>query len=59
VVAVMLIVGWDANRMQREITNGGYVTSSTALYYAYVFYTDFIAIFIRILYLLALAKNNN
>src|SRR5574344_214856 len=59
VVAVMLIVGWDANRMQREVSNGGYVTSSTALYYAYVFYTAFIAIFIRILYLLALAKNNN
>lgn len=58
VIAVMLITAWDANRMSREVQSGAIVTSNTALYYAYVFYTDFIAIFIHILYLLVVLKGD-
>ena len=57
-IAMMLIVGWDANRMSRDIQNG-YVTKNLALYYASEFYSDFIMIFIHLLYLLAMAKSNN
>jgi FtsH-binding integral membrane protein len=58
IIAVTLIVGFDANRMKLEVM-GGYVTKNTALYYAYSFYTDFIAIFMRILYVLALSQSKN
>ena len=51
-VVIVLIVAFDANRMAREI-QGGVFTNNVALYYAYTFYSDFIMIFIRVLYYLA------
>jgi uncharacterized protein len=55
-IVIMLITGWDANNMSR-IAEQGVVSSNLALYCAFTLYTDFIAIFVRILYLLLLSKS--
>ena len=52
----MLMIGFDANRMNRSLENGT-ATNNTALYYAFSFYGDFINIFLRILYILLIARN--
>lgn len=57
-VAIVLIVAFEANRMSREI-QGGTFTYSSALYYAYSFYNDFILIFIRLLMVLVANSNRN
>lgn len=54
-LVIMLFVAVDANRMNREI-QGGVFTKNLALYYAYTFYSDFIMIFIRVLLIVASAK---
>jgi len=52
----MLMIGFEANRMNRSL-DFGTATNNTALYYAFSFYGDFINIFLRVLYFLLLARN--
>lgn len=52
----MLMIGFEANRMNRSLDYGT-ATNNTALYYAFSFYGDFINIFLRVLYFLLLARN--
>jgi FtsH-binding integral membrane protein len=54
----MLLIGYESWQMNRTADYGS-VTTNTALYYAFTFYCDFITIFMRVLYILIAAKNNN
>lgn len=58
IVIAMLFTGYDANRMGK-IAEQGMTNNNTALYCAFTLYSDFILIFIRILYILLLSKNRN
>jgi FtsH-binding integral membrane protein len=58
IVYAMLITGWDANNMAKIVEKGA-ANTNIALYCAFSFYTDFILIFVRVLYILFLAKNRN
>lgn len=58
IVYAMLITGWDANNMAKIVEKGA-ANQNIALYCAFSFYTDFILIFIRVLYILFFAKNRN
>jgi FtsH-binding integral membrane protein len=58
IIVTMLITGWDANNMSRWVEKGA-TNSNIALYCAFNLYSDFISLFIRILYFLLLAKNRN
>ena len=56
IIIVMLITGYDANRMGRMVEKG--VTNrNIALFCAFNLYCDFITLFINILYVLLIAKN--
>lgn len=52
IVAMMLITGWDIWRIRR-MSEGGLMDNGLAVYSAFVLYTDFINIFIRLLLILA------
>lgn len=54
----MLMVGFESNRMRKTLDYGT-ATMNLALYYAYQFYSDFISIFLRMLYILMLTKRDN
>ena len=54
-VAMILFIGYDAYWMRRE-TEGRQLTRLDALYYSHRFYYDFIALFLRLLILLARSK---
>ncbi|MCI1244683.1 MAG: Bax inhibitor-1 family protein [Bacilli bacterium] len=54
----MLLVGFEANRMNKALEYGT-ATNNTALFYAYQFYCDFINIFLRVLYILMLTRRNS
>jgi FtsH-binding integral membrane protein len=58
VVVTMLITAWDANNMAKSVEKGG-ANQNLALYCAFNMYSDFIVIFVRILYILLIAKNRN
>lgn len=58
IIITMLITGWDANNMSRWVERGA-TNQNIALYCAFNLYSDFIGLFIRILYFLLLAKNRN
>lgn len=58
IIYAMLITGWDANNMAKIVEKGA-ANQNIALYCAFSFYTDFILIFVRVLYILFLAKNRN
>jgi FtsH-binding integral membrane protein len=57
-IAECFMVGWDSWRMRKDIEMGGIMSQNAALYYAFVFYNDFIAIFVRVLILLAYVKRD-
>jgi FtsH-binding integral membrane protein len=58
IIITMLITGWDANNMSRWVEKGA-TNQNIALYCAFNLYSDFISLFIRILYFLLLAKNRS
>jgi FtsH-binding integral membrane protein len=57
-VFVLIVVAVDGYRL-KQIAAQGVVSNNYALYMAFNMYTDFISIFIRVLYLLMLAKSKN
>lgn len=57
-VFVLIIVAVDGYRI-KAASRQGVVTNNYALYMAFTMYTDFISIFIRVLYFLMLAKSRN
>ena len=57
-VFILIIVAVDGYNI-KKISQQGAVSNNLALYMAFSMYTDFISIFIRILYLLLVLKNKN
>ena len=55
IVVCLLIVGFEANKMGK-IVERGQGNNNLALYCAFSLYTDFIALFMRILYLVSASK---
>jgi FtsH-binding integral membrane protein len=58
IVAMMLFIAYDANRMA-QIAEQGMTTTNTALYCAFQLYGDFIVLFVRILYVLLATRSRN
>ena len=58
IIFCLLIVGFEANNIGK-IVEKGQGNSNLALYCAFSLYTDFIALFVRILYLLIVSKKRN
>lgn len=57
IVIMMLFIAYDVNRMV-AIADQGVATTNTALYCAFSLYSDFLVLFIRILYLLLATRRN-
>lgn len=57
IVAIMLITAVDTYRIKQIVARGG-ATTNLYLFGAYVMYTDFIALLLRILYLIARLQGN-
>lgn len=57
VIALVFLTSFDSYRMKRDIM-GQALTKQDALFYSYMFYSDFIGIFIRILYILSLSDRD-
>ena len=57
VVAVMLITAVDTYRIKQIVSKGG-ATNNLFLFAAYVMYTDFITLLLRILYIIARLQGN-
>jgi uncharacterized protein len=57
IVVMMLFIAYDVNRMV-AIADQGVLTSNAALYCAFSLYSDFLVLFLRILYLLLATRRN-
>lgn len=57
-VVILLVCAWDGYRVKKAGSTG-LVSDNYALYLAFSMYTDFIALFVRILYVIAMSKNKN
>ncbi len=56
VIALLLVTAWEINQMKKA-AEGGMLTGNTAIYFAFKLYVNFIAIFIRLLQIIAIARN--
>ena len=57
-VVLLIVVAADAYNI-KNIIRRGQMNDNLALYCAFTMYSDFIVIFIRVLYVLALSKSND
>ncbi len=57
VVVLLILVAADVNSLSKRLVYGN-VNSNLILYGGFMLYVDFIAIFVRILYLVAVSRNN-
>ena len=57
-VVLLIVVAADAYNI-KNIIRRGQMNDNLALYCAFTMYSDFIVIFIRVLYVLALTKSND
>ena len=54
-----LYIAIDMNRLKKYAENSLTIETNLALFFAMNLYTDFINLFVRLLYIFALARNNN